>query len=153
MALRPDRVHIDSTIDHFMNHVAERGGVVVRSTVGSGAAMDQSQQVVHYATNPSGASPVGLLMNDVVNLDLTRQHENWHKEEMQLGSKVNVWRKGTVVTNWIQSGISLSAGDTAYLHREGRLTNLDNIGGAPTVGVFDSTKDQDGYAKVTVNLP
>lgn len=153
MALKPDRTHVRSSIDHFMNHVAERGGIVVVLTAGSGAAMDQSAQAVHYATSPSGEVPLGVLMGDVRNDDLTRQHENWHKEETQLGGKVTIWNQCQVVTDHIQSGITVTAGQTAFLHREGRFTNVDNIGGAPTVGRFDSRLDQNGFAKIAVNLP
>ena len=154
MALRPDRVHVDSRVDYFMNQTAERGGiVVVAGTSGSGTAMDQSVQAVEYSTSPSGKYPVGLLMSQVVNLDLTRQHQNFHQEEVQQGGKVTVWTKGQVTTNYVQSGVSPAAGEVAYLHREGRFTNVDNIGGAPVVGRFASKKDQDGYVKVDVNLP
>ena len=39
MALKTDRIHVDSQIDFFMNEVAERGGIACISTAGSGAAM------------------------------------------------------------------------------------------------------------------
>lgn len=153
MALKADRIHVDSRIDYFMTHTAERGGVVVVQNGGSGIAMDQGAHRVEYSITPSGKKPVGVLMSQVVNLDLTRQKMNVHKEEVQVGGKVTIWNKCQVTTNYVQSGVSPTAGQTAYLHREGRFTNVDNIGGAPTVGVFDSKKDEDGYVKVSVNLP
>lgn len=152
MALRPDRIHIDSRIDHFMTQTADRGGIVAVKTAGSGVAMDQSQQEVYYATDPSGVEPVGLLTCDVVDLDLTRQHINFHKEEVQKGGKVTVWTKCQVTTDYLASGITVSAGDPAYLAAEGRISNDDALGGV-RVGSFDSTKDEDGFAKVSINLP
>ena len=80
MALRTDRIHIDSQIDYFMNEEAERGGIVVVSTAGSGSAMDQAAQLcTRTYTSISGQKPLGVLMGDMVDIDLTRQHENWHK--------------------------------------------------------------------------
>ena len=92
-------------------------------------------------------------MCDVVNLDLTRQHENWHKEEVQQGGKVTIWSKCTVVTNMIYPGQTPTAGQTAYVGHSGYISNSDFIGGNLVVGRFLSTKDEDGYAKVSVNLP
>jgi hypothetical protein len=154
MALKSDRYHISSRIDFFMNETAERGGIVSVSTGGSGAAMDQSVQLATQSANPSGARPLGLLMNDMVNIDLTRQKLNPYKDEVQIGGKITIWDKGEVVTNRIQPGITISAGQTAYLHASGYLSNtnfLDHTNNV--VGRWMSGKDQDGYAKVAVNLP
>lgn len=153
MGLKADRVHLDSMIDFFMNETATRGGVVVASTMGSGAAMDQSQQLATYAAAPSGKTPLGVLMCDVVNLDLTRQKLNVHAEEVQQGGKVTIWSKGTVVTNMIYPGVTPAAGNNAVLAHSGYLHTSDVIGGNQVVGKFLSTKDEDGYAKVSVNLP
>jgi hypothetical protein len=157
MALRPDRIHIDSQIDFFMNEVAERGGPVCVSTVGSGAAMDQAEQLATYAANPSGTAVLGVLMCDVVNLDLIRQHENWHKEEVQKGGKVTIWSKGTVVTDRIYPGVTPTAGQVAYVAHSGYFANSKVVGddsdAVAVVGKFLSTKDEDGFCKVSVNVP
>ena len=85
MALKGNRVETISEISFFMNEVAERGGIVCMSTAGSGAALDQSAALVIYAAAPTSGSPkaMGMLMNDMVDIDQTRQHINWHKDEMQ----------------------------------------------------------------------
>lgn len=93
MALKSDRSVLDTDISFFMNEAATRGGVASVSTGGSGAAMDQGEALVTYAALPSGAVPVGLLLNDMVNIDLTRQHLNQHKDEVQKGGKVTLLRK------------------------------------------------------------
>ena len=79
MALKQDRSTLATDISYFMNEVAERGGVVAHGTAGSGASMDNGSAVVTYAADASGTVPVGLLVNDMVNIDLTRQHLNQHK--------------------------------------------------------------------------
>jgi hypothetical protein len=163
MALKSDRYEFQTDVSFFMNEVAERGGVPVyvtgvtaSATSPSGAAMDSSLNVVTYAANPSGRTPVGILLNDMVNLDLTRQHINWHKNEIQKGGKVTILRKGYVVTNEIGSGVPL-AGLNAYLDVSGLITvaarGLFLDAGAQPIGRFLTGKDGDGYAKVEINLP
>lgn len=153
MGLKPDRRVVHDNTIFFMNQVATRGGVVCISTVGSGAGLDQSTSVVHYDSTPSGATPVGVLLQDVVNKDLTQTPQNLHKDEVQLGSKVAIVVKGEVVTNMLASGITVSAGDSAYLGVEGLITNV-NTGAvaSPKVGKFYTAKDEDGYARVQVDL-
>ena len=150
MALKSDRVEKLTDISFFMNTVAERGGVVSVVSTGAGVSMDDANAVVGYAAVASGAKPVGVLLNDVVNLDLTRQHINWHKDEVQLGGKVTVLRQGHVTTNMLVSGVTPSAGDSAYVGANGLIgTSSTN---AVKVGQFLSAKDTDGYAKVSVNI-
>jgi hypothetical protein len=154
MALKSDRLELQTDISFFYNDGAvTRGGVVVHDTAGSGAAMDQGVNLVKKHTS---GTPVGILLNDVVNKDLTRTHLNQHKDEVQKGGKVTVLRKGYVVTNKI-TGTPV-AGSVAYADRAtaGNIA-VDAITSAASgnlaVGRFLSTKDEDGYVKVEVNLP
>ena len=72
MALKADRIETSTDISFFMNTTGTRGGVVVFSTSGSGVSMDDANAVVAYpGANSSGTNPAGLLLNDVVNYDLT----------------------------------------------------------------------------------
>ena len=102
----------------------------------------------------SGKVPVGLLLNDMVNLDLTRQHINQHKDEVQKGGKVTILRKGYIVTNSIE-GADPSAGDSVYPAHSGNVAASDIVGDGTVsaIGRFLSSKDEDGYAKVEINLP
>jgi hypothetical protein len=112
--------------------------------------MDDANAVVAYAANQSGSRPLGVLLNDVVNLDLTRQHINWHKDEVQLGGKVTLLRQGQVTTDRLVAGVTPSAGVDAYLGASGLIgTSSTN---SVKIGQFLSGKDTDGYAKVSVNL-
>ena len=163
MALKADRNELDVDISFFYDEgVATRGGIVILDTVGSGAAMDQSQAKVKYAVAAIDSVPVGVLLNDVVNIDLTRQHINWHKDEVQKGNKVAILKKGTIVTNMISTsehGTSPTAGQVAYVSsgNAGYFSNLATHSAgddeALAVGRFMSTVDEDGYAKIEVNLP
>lgn len=166
MALKPDRIASHTDISFFMNSVAERGGIVVLNTAGSGAAMDQAEAtVVPTGSTASGTIPGGILMNDMVNKDLSQTHINWHKDEMQLGGKVTLLRQGQVTTNALFTGISPTIGQAVYyrpIASFGSTTNafvLTNTqeGSAgtypcPQIGRFLSTKDEDGYCKVEINL-
>ena len=157
MALKSDRNELQTDISFFMNEVATRGGVVSISTGGSGAAMDQGAALV-TSTAASGKAPIGVLLNDVVNLDLTRQHINQHKDEVQKGGKVTILRKGYVVTNSLSCATDAEAGDVAYVQLDGTIANSgcidDHTGRAgSSIGTFLSSVDEDGYAKVEINLP
>jgi hypothetical protein len=160
MALKQDRSTLQTDISFFMNEVAERGGVASLSTAGSGASMDNGNAVVTYAADASGVVPMGLLVNDMVNIDLTRQHLNQHKDEVQKGGKVTLLTKGWVVTNSLE-GTAPNAGDLAYLGHSGKLATsnivgddgVDPDGSGRVCGRFLSDVDQYGYAKVFIDLP
>lgn len=104
---------------------------------------------------------MGILLNDVVNLDLTRQHINWHKDEVQKGGKVTVLTQGWVVTNFVDTEANfgaVTAGQVAYASSgtAGYITNRKppgNLGMDLAIGRFLSGTDEDGYYKVAVNLP
>ena len=166
MALKGDRnIWADGyNMDYFMNVVGDAGIIVVHDTSGSGASMDDGSATVVIPTGgASGTYPAGLLLCDVVNLDLTRQHLNQHRDEVQLGSKVTLCRHGWVVTNKIKSGDSPTAGADAFYDSDGALSVTNPMAGATSsdqgvnylaqkVGTFLSSKDADGYAKVEINL-
>lgn len=156
MALKADRYEVQTDISFFYNAgTATRGGVVVHdTTAGSGASMDQGVNLVRYSAASGTTIPVGVLLNDVVNKDLTRTHLNQYKDEVQKGGKVTVLRKGYVVTNNITG--TPAAGNVAYAcHVTAGNLRGDSPGssGHLVVGRFLTSKDADGYAKVEVNLP
>ena len=152
MALKPDRIESHTDISFFMNAVAERGVVVVAATGATnvGASMDDAGALAEVAATPSGRLPLGILLNDVKDYDLTKQHINWYKDEVQKGGKVTLLRQGQVTTDAIAS-VSPKAGETAYVSTDGKISNADS-GGASAIGQFLSAKDTDGYAKVDINI-
>ena len=160
MALKTDRSTLQTDISFFANAAATRGGVVSLSTAGSGASMDNGTALVAYAAVASGNVPMGLLVNDMVDIDLTRQHLNQHKDEVQKGGKVTLLQKGWVVTNSLE-GTDPNGGDPAYLAHSGNISSSlistddtgDIAGAHLIVGRFLSDVDEDGYAKVFIDLP
>jgi len=151
MALKPARYEGETDISFFMDMEAERGGVVCIKSIGSGAAMDQSAAEVEYATSASGCTAFGILLNDMVDKDLTKEKLNPYKNEMQKGSKVTILRKGTVLTDMV-SGTAPTGVCEAYVLTSGNLT-ASSASGAVEVGQFLSTADEDGFYKVAINLP
>jgi len=154
MALKGDR-QIDATeIGYFVNEVAERGSVVVISTAGSGVALENTKNVATVAASPSGQKPLGILLNDFVSIDRTRFPINWHKDQSASGDKASILTKGWVVTNKLLG--TVTAGQVAYLAESGNLrgagTPAVNESLQPTIGRFRSDKDENGYAKVYVDL-
>ena len=147
MALRPHRNEHLTDLSFFMNETAERGVIVTAATQGSGAAMDDATAAVQVA-NATNEKPVGLLLNDVVNLDLTRQHINYAKDEVQQGGKVLLLRVGTVTTDQISGSITMGA--AAHFMSDGTLATGSTA--SIQVGRFLSKKDADGYAKVAINI-
>lgn len=154
MALKPDRYENRTDISFYYNAgVAERGGILCYGlTNGSGASMDQGINLARYVSAVAGTRPVGILLNDVVNKDLTREHLNVYRDEVQLGGKVTTLRGGYVVTNMIDN-VSVTGGQLAYVSTV-KAGNITNSGIAVhVIGEFMTSKDEDGYAKVEVNLP
>lgn len=161
MALKADRYEESTDISHFYNEgTATRGGVVVLDAASiagaSGAALDQGENLVKYAACTAGTEvPVGILLNDVVNKDLTRTHLNQFKDEVQKGGKVTIMTRGWVVTSNVTG--TPKAGDVAYASETAGEISAEaadaTASGNLAIGRFMSRKDADGYAKVYVNLP
>lgn len=151
MALKPDRIEdpFGHDINFYMDEVAERGGVVVLQSAGSGGYPGNPNAVCTYAANPSGRYPLGMLLCDVVNLDTSKYHVNWYKEQALKNGKVILARRGQFTTNMIVPGSTPVGGETAYLGASGLLTTS---AGGPAVGQFRGSKDQDGYACVFIDL-
>ena len=149
MALKGDRNELDTDISFFINETAEKGQFMSISTAGSGSAMDNSNAVVTSAAQASGALFAGVILNDVVNIDQSRYHINWQKDEVQQGGKCTLLRKGWIVTDQILG--TPTAGQNCYLANSGNCSATQN-GTAPLIGQFLSTKDANGFAKVAVTV-
>ena len=187
MALKPDRNELDVDISYFwatgLAYGGERGGWVsaTGSTAASGAGMDQAVNQIWYGLHATGTRPLGILLNDVVNVDLTRQILNPYKSEVQVGDKVTLLKKGYVVTNRIvttlvSTSVPVTAGAPAYTGPSGFITtvpsgslglgntttangsgkdfnaHINSPSGSYVIGKFLSAADEDGYAKVYIDL-
>lgn len=151
MALKPDREEFHYDISWYMDEAAERGGVVCVATADSGGYPGGNLNVVTYANNPSGRFPVGVLLYDVVDYDASRQHGNPYRMQAIKGSKVALIKDGWVTTDRLVPGDAPAGGEIAYLGGSGRF-GLTNLAGTRPVGQFLSSKDQDGFIKVRVQI-
>jgi len=156
MALKGDR-QVDSVeVGFYLNAAASQGSVVSISTAGSGVALDDPASLVTVAGASSGQKPVGMLLTEVVSLDLTRTPINWHRDQVNVGGKVTVMTKGWAVTDQLTG--SPTAGQEALLCSSGTLTGQAigtatwNKASNPFVGRFRSTKNEAGFARVYVDL-
>lgn len=151
MAIKGNQEVILDDVSFFMNVTAERGKILIHDGSGSGTAMDQSASYVAVPTGqaPSATKPAGILLNDVVDKDLTQTHLNWHQDQVQKGGKVTIGQIWKGTTNNVTG--TPAAGSVAYYSTTGVLTPTD-AGSAPAVGRFLSAKDADGYAKVFINI-
>lgn len=151
MALKPDRNQIEWDISRYMNEAAVAGGIASVSTNGSGVAMDGAANVVTYAANPSGKVVAGILLGDI-EVYPAKLERNFYRDSNPVNSKVALLTKGWVVTNMVYPGTTPTVGAVAYLGASGYLTPTQ-AAGAPVVGRFETSKDENGYSKVSINIP
>ena len=164
MGLKGDRNIYQDRVDCFLNEAATRGVIATNSTYGSGVSLDNTAQLVTIAAAPSGSKVAGVLMHDVVDIDVTRSFLNTQKNEVAKGSKVRLLTEGFVVTDDIETG-TITGDEAAYVGQSGLFANAaaiasygcavteeSNATSYPMVGRFETTKDQDGYAKIQINI-
>jgi hypothetical protein len=134
---------------------ADVGGFVCYNVAGSGIGQGDSAGSVQLAANPSGLVVAGNILHEVANIDETKFHRNWNKEQTLVGERCVVGRKGRWTTDKVTG--SPTPGQTAYLTTNGVVTpTLSATGGlvaTPKVGQFKTSKDQSGYVTVEINLP
>lgn len=154
MALKADRIVESDDITLTCPSVAEAGSTLVYSTAGSGVALGDSAGVADLLS-PSGKKVAGILLVDVVSIDETLYHRNFHKPVQKTGERVCLLKRGKVTTNVVTG--TPTPGAPAYLTTSGVLTPTKSTTGGlvatPFVGEFKSGLDEDGYATVEVNLP
>lgn len=155
MALKGSREESITTMLYRMNETAEQGIGVWTSTGGSGIGLDSAAQLATAASTPTSGTEnfIGMLMTKVVNVDQTKTHVNPHQDVVQQGNPVRIMRNGWAATDRIYPGITVTAGDKAYVYHSGYFTNIDNGDTNTRAGRFETTPDEDGYATVYVNLP
>lgn len=151
MSLQKDRMfnHGESEVSYYMGEVAAQGILVAYPT---GAVQPPGlDDDANYAIVPTAATqkPVGILLDTVVNKDLTETELNRSKRERQINNKVEIVREGWFVTDRLASGITPSAGDTLYFTTGGLFTTAT---GSEVVGSFESEKNTDGYARIRLKI-
>ena len=164
MGLKGDRIIKEDCIDFYLNEAATRGVIATISTVGSGVSLDNPSQLATIAANPSGSKVAGVLLNDVVDIDTSREFLNTRKNEVIKGSKVQLAKEGMIVTDDIEVG-TVTAGEAAYIGNSGQfatdaaiagygcaVTEESNATSYPKVGRFLTTKDENGYCRIDIEI-
>lgn len=150
MSLKADRDFAKHAFGYKSAAVATNGGLVSVSTASSGVGLD-GVGVAAEVANPSGAQVLGVLLDNVEDLG-TRLPRNHYGENVNVGDQVSIGSEGFCVTDKVYPGVTPAAGDSAYLGQSGYFTNAQATG-APKVGRFETTKDEGGFVKVSINIP
>lgn len=155
MAILRKRNEIETDITSKCTTAADAGVGLVVITSGSGATIGDQSSDVGLVSNPSGYKFAGLLLHEVANINESLFHRNWNKEQMLVGERCTLGKKGQWSTDKITG--SPTRGDTAYLTSNGNFTpTVSATGGlvaTPKAGQFRGTKDQNGFAEIDFNLP
>ena len=159
MALREWRRVEATTTEYVVQAAAARGGVL-SSASGAIASYDTS-------ITPSSVVPVGILLEDIEDINYMKQPMAYQRNVSDLYSVVGIMTKGECVTDFLDTlaEAHIDAGMNAYLSHSGLLTiaafapgisDAEDGGNLGTSGIlvgrFLSPVDGDGYAKVRVDL-
>lgn len=155
MALKPDRqINLDDPIN-VTDAVAEAGYIAVYKTQPSGRAVgagynEQAKLVGVLSGNPTSTTRVaGVFLDDVVDIDQTERHRNYHKTDVVVGEPACLLTDGWVLTNAISG--TPAAGGIAWVGANSQFSTTQ-VNSGPSCGWFETAKDADGYAKVVIKL-
>lgn len=148
--LKPDRQYniADSDPSYYMGGVAASGIVVAYPTgdvVPPG--LDDNAQYAIVPTNVSNKI-VGILMNEVVNPDLSNTELQSHLNKVPINHKVEIVRRGWFVTDQLEAGIDPVVGGNLYFKVGGQLTTTAS---SAVIGRFESVVTN-GFARVFINI-
>jgi hypothetical protein len=149
--LKADRNLTQWVFNYKAGAAATMGGLVSSTTSASGVGAN-GPGTASYVANPSGAFVLGVLLDDVEVLD-PKLDRNPFREVVGVGDQVSIGSEGWVVTDMVYPGVSPTAGQAAFLGQSGYFTNVQTPAQAPKVGRFETSKDEDGFVKVSLNIP
>lgn len=155
--LKPTRNPLFDSVRYFVNTTGEAGAIVFAQTgaPGPGQSLDSTNAVAQFVNaTSSGRVAVGLALESVVNIDLSKQVLTREAEQVQVNSKCQIGIKGEWSTNRIVAsafGTGIQYPTTLYAGASGLLTTVFNTG-LPVVGKAISAVDADGYAVVRIDL-
>jgi hypothetical protein len=125
MALGPNRQVFQTRIRYAVAAAAERGGILSASST-AGEAL--------YDPDGSGALPLGLLLDDVEDLNFDRHPEYLQRNVVDIGSVVGIANEGEFQTDMYIASPAPSQGDPAYLHPSGFVGTVQLDDGVGTLG-------------------
>jgi len=91
---------------------------------------------------------VGILLSDVVNIDMTRNHINWNKDEVQMGGKVSIATNGKFT---LTSPDKFDVGDYVGYDNNGSIRNAKKSH-TSIIGTALSSSDIDNFVKVHIHV-
>lgn len=157
MALKGDRAVYETNIRHICDTSGEAGTLFQLKAsqptgrgVGQGINFSAPVAVPVTGTPASGTRIIGVALDDVISLDPVRQHRNFQRTDQLVGENVCLLTDGYIRTNKIVG--TPAAGDTAYVGAAGAFS-ASQTNAIPAVGKFETSKDTDGFAIVTVKIP
>lgn len=141
MSLRPFREELEVNVDFICPWTQERGGVL---SIGSASGIT----IAEYATNASGALPLGLQLNDIEHVNFAREYhpQRIRNTDIPCGT-VGVAMEGLYETDWLHIVGSIQSGDPAYVGPSGTVTNSASFGGI-RLGRFMSSLKADPHTVV-----
>lgn len=128
--------------NYYMSHMAHAGTVV-------GYEKREAGGFVSAKPWDGSGMPVGVLMSDVVNRDLSKQHLNFSANEVQIGSKIRIMVQGKLVISF-GKGLRLPAGQPIYVDPKTGFLTWKCL--SVQVGKLRRPQDKDGNCLVEVNF-
>lgn len=147
MSLKPLRQTGEVNVDFITPWTQERGGCL---TLASASGMT----FVQYCFNPVGAIPIGIQLNDVEWMNLTRHYHRAYSPGATTDvpcSIVGIAEQGEFITDWVYLVGSVDNGDTAYVGPSGTFTNSSSLGGLP-IGTFIGPLESDPHIVIMRGL-
>jgi len=130
MSLKPLRQTQQVNIDFITPWTQQRGGCLVLTSA-------SGMYFAEYAHDPSGLVPMGLQLNDIEWMNLSRQYNRTflgYTTDLPCGI-VGIASQGDFITDWIHLVGSVNNGDLAYAGPSGTFTNSAAFGGT-VIGKF-----------------
>jgi hypothetical protein len=148
MSLKPLRQTEQVNIDFICPWTQERGGCL-------SIVQASGMYFAEYARNPSGLFAMGVQLNDIEWMNLSRQYHRTFSHpaattDVPCGI-VGIATQGDFVTDWIHLIGSIQIGDSAYAGPSGTFTNTPSFGGVK-VGKFIGQLQPDPHTVVFQGL-
>ena len=148
MALKPLRIQNgkETLINKKCAVVAERGLIAIAHTTDTFVSVS--------GTLASGHLPAGMILDDVVDFDLTTRPANLHKNEIEVSGLVSLALEGQFLVDTIPDGVSPAQFEDAFLVASGLTSNVAaGVGELELkVGKWLTGKDADGFALLDLEM-
>lgn len=139
MSLKPLRQTQQVNTDFITPYTQELGGCLT-------LVLSSGMYIAQYAADPSGAFPMGVQLNSVEHMNLTRQpHRTFLGYTVDVPCAiVGIATEGEFITDWLHLVGSIAPGDAAYVGPSGTFTNSAAFGGRQ-IGEFRGALEVDPH--------